>query len=79
MTSNNEERRYVMALYYAHGRKDEQAATERLVHATITPVGPDPIRFAEFYANQWADYEDGRASYMPSVQDSWDLYRRSLK
>jgi hypothetical protein len=69
MTLHND--RYIMALYYAHGRADAQAkAGER------QSVGP--TLFAEFYAAQWAQYIAGEQSFMPSVQDAWDLYRRSL-
>lgn len=62
--------RYLMALYYGYGRKDA---------AIGEPKAPDPINFAEFYAAQWDEFQRGAASSMPSVQDAWDLYRRSRR
>lgn len=67
--------RYVMALYYAYGRADASSPS-------ITTGGRrtlvDPIAFAEFYMARWEEFTTGQSSHMPSVQDSWDTYRRSL-
>jgi hypothetical protein len=68
--------RQVMALYYAYGRLDH--------HNSLPPENrvlvrlPDPIKFGEWYLAQWADFTNGECSFMPSVQDAWDIYRRSL-
>jgi hypothetical protein len=59
--------RYLMALYYAYGRKDAGG-----VGCYI-----DPVAFAEFYAAQWQQFGSGQMSFMPSVQACWDQYRRS--
>ena len=63
--------RYIMALYYAYGRADAPLAYEG-------PQRVDPIKFAEFYMAQWDEFQRGESSYMRSVQDAWDVYRRSL-
>lgn len=63
--------RYVMALYYAYGRRD---ATCR--GATTIPATPEAIPFAEFYTSLWDEFQRGQSSHMPSVQDAWDQYRR---
>jgi hypothetical protein len=61
--------RLIMALYYAHGRNDAPDGA--------TVVGALP--FAEWYAAQWDEFQRGECSFMPSVQDAWDTYRRSVK
>jgi hypothetical protein len=59
--------RYIMALYYGYGRQDACRT-----HSTV-----DPIVFAEHYLSLFADFTNGESSYMPSVQDAWDRFRRS--
>jgi len=59
--------RYIMALYYAYGRADAARS--------INVV--DPIVFAEHYLSMFADFTSGQCSYMPSVQDAWDRFRRA--
>lgn len=61
--------RQVMALYYAYGRADAHAAPL---------VRVDPIAFSEHYMSLWEDFSNGQCSHMPSVQDAWDRFRRSL-
>jgi len=58
--------RFLMALYYAYGRNDS-------IRSTL-----DPIAFAEHYMGLFADFTNGEASHMPSVQDSWDHFRRMV-
>lgn len=58
--------RFIMALYYAYGRNDS-------IQSQL-----DPIKFAEHYLGLFADFTNGEASHMPSVQDAWDRFRRSL-
>jgi len=64
--------RFLMALYYAYGRNDADIQAGR-----DWPF--EPIAFAEFHDAQWKALERGDASYCPSVQDSYEIYRRSLK
>jgi len=66
-TLSSSAERYLMALYYAYGRKDAGG-----VGCYI-----DPVAFAEFYAAQWQQFGSGQMSFMPSVQACWDQYRRS--
>lgn len=64
------EKRYLMALYYAYGRAD---AARQTGAANI----PEPMPFAEHYAAMYDEFMNGTVSSMPSVQDAWDVYRRS--
>lgn len=68
--------RFIMALYYAHGRADHH----RWIPDENRPLVylPDPIAFAEWYAAQWDEFQRGACSHCPSVQDAYDTYRRSL-
>ena len=61
--------RQIMALYYAYGRSDGAAPTNTRV---------DPIDFSEFYLGLFQEFTSGQCSHMPSVQDAWDLFRRSV-
>jgi len=60
--------RFLMGLYYAHGRNDAALYQAERV---------DAIAFAERYAAQWDEFQRGACSFMPSVQDAFDIYRRS--
>jgi hypothetical protein len=62
--------RQLMALYYGYGRKDASIGE---------PVAPDPLRFSEFYRSQAEEFFHGTSSYLPSVQEAWDVYRRSRR
>lgn len=71
MPGSQNSERFLMALYYAYGRADSS-------HGLTEAAKVDPIPFAEHYMDLFADFTNGEASYMPSVQAAWDVYRRSL-
>ena len=64
--------RYLMALYYAHGRVDE---ADRLTYAILGDAHRNPLEFAEWYLAQCEEFANGKSSYLRSVQESWTLWK----